>query len=124
MTELEKYIADGEIEISRHPVTNMRRLLKEQAFIHNQLKKEISIESEVCYMDEGGEIINYVSMPSYDKVLTADTRTMIDPQTMSPVTEGGVSEYDFFVGMANAQINIFQVRLDVIKLRDSQGKFD
>jgi hypothetical protein len=124
MTELERYIETGEVEITRHPITNIRRLLKEDLFIHNQRNKEISIEFKVIWLDENGEVINKTSMPSYSRTLTADRFTSINPQTMEVVEEGGVTEYDFFVGIANNPVNIFQVRLDTIKMRAAQGKFD
>lgn len=124
MTELERYIELGEIEIGRHPITNVRRLLKEQLFVHSQRTKEISIEFKVFYMDDSGAVFDKKSMGSYDVTLTADTKTFINPQTMEVLTEGGVSEYDYFVGVANNPVNIFQVRLNIIKLRASQGKFD
>lgn len=124
MTELERYIDLGEIEIGRHPITNARRLLKEQLFVHNQRIKEISLEFKVFYLDEQGVIIDKKSMGSYDVLLTADKNSLINPQTMQSVQAGGVSEYDFFVEAANNPVNIFQIRLDIIKLRASQGKFD
>lgn len=124
MTELERYIELGEIEIGRHPITNVRRLLREQLFVHNQRTKEISIEFKVFYLDENGDIIEKKSMSGYDHILVADTSSFINPQTMETVTIDGISEYDYFVSVANNPVNIFQVRLNTIKLRASQGKFD
>jgi hypothetical protein len=130
MTELERLITKGEVQINPHPITGITRLaVLENGFHWYPLKEQIIMQYTVYYLDANGERYTLESLKGYLKNMIADGVTFVNQQgnVIVPEPEDNTvykTEYQFFVDIANAQINIFQLMLDTTLLRASQGKFD
>ena len=156
MTQLERFITKGEVEITPHPITNERRLAKLlQGFHWLPYHQSINMACTIIYIDGEGNPRNLKSLAPYEKVLSADGVTKVTVQGEIIPYPGGISpmpviiddvvtnqsdidifeaetanynaatsEYQFFINIANNDVNIFQVMLNTILLRASQGKFD
>ncbi len=131
MTQLERFIQNGEIEISTNPITGVRRLAVLQGGFHwYQNAKQIILNYTVFYLYANGERYNLESMRPYEVPLMADSTIKVDAQgnkvepSETPEYEALPTEYDFLVAIANNEVNIFQVMLNTTLLRDYQGKFN
>jgi hypothetical protein len=125
MTQLELLTTEGDIVISDCPVTNYGRIAR-VVQEWNPMTKEVKLNCWVCYM-QNGERINSKRFTPYNVILKATKDTFVNANTGEFVDSSvadAIPEYDFFVAMANNNINIFQVILNTVLLRDSQGRFN
>lgn len=125
MTQLQLLTTEGDIVISDCPITKYGRIAR-VVQTWNPMEKQVTLDCWICYTQDG-ERINSKRFAPYTVQLKATMDTFVDPRTGQIVeqgTEGSMSEYDFFVAMANNNINIFQVILNTVLLRDSQGRFN
>lgn len=152
---LQRFIDLGEIEIARHPKSNMRRLLvlQENQF-WSPVGKQIGLGFWVHYLNEDGTRCTEESLRPYRRPLVADMHTKVNAQMQvlpvpgpapTPVVEDGTvtnaaeiaahaalvqeynsafTEYQYFMGAANDDVNIFELMYNTAILRASQGKFD
>lgn len=124
MTQLETFISTGDIEISRHPITNIRRLLSlDRGFYWLPKSSQIVMDFTVNYLDETGNKYQLESIKSYNKSLIADIVNTVDSSGANDPSST-ITEYQYFVNIANNNVNIFNVMLNTVLLRVSQGKFD
>lgn len=107
MTQKEKFIQEGKIEITAHPITGVRRTAKLLNFTWRPGQKVISLEYEIAYLDADGETYNLLSMPGYFKPLVASG-----------------DEYDGIVATCNNEINVFDLMIELTLQRAQEGKFD
>lgn len=125
MTALELLINEGDIIISDCPITKYGRIAR-VILKWDPMTKEVTLDCWICYT-ENGERINSQRFQPYTVQLKATSDTFVDPSNgefVSPETPGSITGYDYFVSMANNNINIFQVILHTVQKRDMQGKFD
>jgi hypothetical protein len=82
MTELDRLIDLGEVEISRHPRTNDRRLVTLKKGFHWYPKtiRQAEVQCTVHYLDANGNIIEEESSKPYHKILSAKEDKKVDVQ--------------------------------------------
>lgn len=110
MTTKERFIKTGEIQISNHPISGLKRLAileNYNGLIWTPATKRITLNFNVIYLNESGEPLNDRTVPGYFKVLVASDQ-----------------EYEDLIVQVDNDINIFDIMVSIIQLRDSQGKFD
>lgn len=125
MNEIELLTTEGDIVISDCPITNYGRIVRVSQ-IWDPFNKEVLLNCWVCYT-ENGERINSKRFLPYTVQLKAMNSTLVDPLTGNFVNDefvGAIGEYDYFVSIANNNINIFQIILATVLLRDSQSRFN
>lgn len=78
---LERFINDGEIEIPRDPISNMRRLaVLQNGQWWNPVFKQAALNYDVHYLNEAGERLTGERFRPYRWALVADERTKVDEQ--------------------------------------------
>lgn len=80
MTVLEKFINEGCVEISAHPLTpSLRRMaVLEGGLMWYPQASQISLNYTVKYLSSEGEVLNDVSLGSYRVTLLVDNSTKIN----------------------------------------------
>lgn len=125
MTQLELLTTEGDIIISDCPITKYGRIAR-VVLEWNPMTKEVKLNCWVCYT-QNSERINLKRFAPYSVQLKATMDTFVNPSTgeiVDPLEPNAIPEYIFFVAMANNNINIFQVILNTVLIRDSQGRFN
>jgi len=110
------------IQISNCPVTGLTRKL-EYDFLIYKTNRQIIIDCTVHYINSQGNIININGLKSYKRPLVASD-SKVNSQTGMLDPEGDINEFDYYDQMGNMQIAIYAQILNIINLRDSEGKFN
>lgn len=132
MTELERFIKTGEIEISKHPLSNIRRVAKLQVQGWLPQERQVMLNFTVHYIDDNGNPFDNRSLQPYQIQLIAHS-VKVDPITFNPIDPGDESyqsaktEYDIIVDQLNDSVNAFEKMFTMTLYRDSKeggSKFD
>lgn len=138
MTQLERFIELGEIELHSHPVIGLKRLLiLDGGLLWFPVQKQIFLKFNIYYLNNNLEKINIDSLPKYEKILLADSNSRINPNTMQSVYtkdenseefKNSVTEYDYFKDLLKtSNSNFYSIVLNTILFRASEqggSRFD
>lgn len=121
----QQFSLDGIAPISADPLTGQLRQVVLNKFIWNQTDKFILMQTEGQYIDKGSKLTS-LRHPSYGVDLMANN----EPRFVDRITgefcadndSNAIGEYDFFIMMANGNINIFSIMYDIIVKRDLEDK--
>lgn len=117
MTTLERFIQLGEIEISRHPKNQMRRLLVlEEGLRWYPTQKAIALNFWVYYLNEDGSRATDKSLQPYLRDISADAHHRIDPQTMQNVYHPGARPNEIIEIVDEEEVVTNQAELDTYDL--------
>lgn len=128
MAEIDNFINSGIVSISADPISGLKRQVILDKFSWNQSAKTIVLNCTCKYLDNTDNFLNKKRLPDYGVDLKAANDVFVDKNTGEFVNSddiNAIGEYDYFIGVANNPINIFQMIFSIIKLRDQvQKKFD
>ena len=93
------------VEISRCPLTNLKRKAKLRKLEWSTVEEKVSIEVLVSYYDENDNIVSGGGITEYLRELPAKNEFLVDAATGLDPDENTVTvvgEYDFFMYMINS----------------------
>lgn len=138
MTNLERYITLGEIEIAPDPISGLRRLaVLENGQNWHPVHKQAGLQYMVHFLDSEGNRLTGERFRPYRWPLVADNNTKVDAQfnvLYAPsVTDenyeeslqaynSAKSEYQALLDAVIAGANFFELQYNMTMLRSAQGK--
>ena len=108
--QITDFLATNKVAISNDPLTGLQRKVNLESFIWKP-KQNIMLQCSVEYYEDG-ILVETLRLKPYERILSTGG---LDDE---------IGEYNYFVNVANGDINIFSLIYDTILLRDSQLKFD
>ena len=134
MTQLERFIEHGEIEIHQHPLVGLKRLLVlEEGFLWFPVQKQIHLKFKVYYLDSEGNRLESQSLQPYIRPLVAHTASRLNSNMQTVLEssedwESSKTEYDYFKDVLKTKdVDFYQLILNTVLFRASVNggnKFD
>lgn len=117
--------------ISVDPKINLKRKAQVIEFNWNPKLEQIALVTEVTFYENDGttKIVADRLKPYVVKLLAVNS-TLVNPANGATVEDGELEanctlgEYDFLVGVANTNTNIFNIMKATIATADTRGRFN
>jgi len=117
--------------ISKDPLLKFDREVTVTGFHWNPLSKQITVSVIINFLDETKLKITNKRISPYNEVLVADDTTYVDsngnilPEDhLFEEKEEKISEYSFFISLAQGKIDMFELIEGSILNADARGRFN
>lgn len=115
------------IQISDCPDTGLERFITAKNTLFYETVKQVILECHISHY-KNGDLVENSRIKSYQRDLVATDDTPVDPMTGMQRADWSnptsISEYQFFKNLKSVAIIQENMELQIIQLRDYQGKFN